>query len=150
VAKLIAERFAKKDKPEMILVVMDQKLTPAEKRRSRMMPQWEKKKKKKMQGWHMDECNDGGANKQIFLGGCTLVSVLCWAKKRVTFVYLVNLVEKKWFCSLLWYGTKEKLEEIKDEINNKHWRLSRRIFCKSGWVFCTTNPFDSNSAQGTD
>ena len=39
VAKLIAERFAKRDKNTLTLVVMDQKLTPAEMRRSFMQPQ---------------------------------------------------------------------------------------------------------------
>ena len=35
-AKVIAEQFARKDKPDMVLVVMDQKLTAAEMRRTRM------------------------------------------------------------------------------------------------------------------
>ena len=39
VAKLIAERFAKRDKNTLTLLVMDQKLTPAEMRRSFMQPQ---------------------------------------------------------------------------------------------------------------
>ena len=38
-AKLIAECFARKDKPSLTLVIMDQKLTPAEMRRSFMQPQ---------------------------------------------------------------------------------------------------------------
>lgn len=39
VAKLIAECFAKRDRNMLTLVVMDQKLTPAEMRRSFMQPQ---------------------------------------------------------------------------------------------------------------
>ena len=38
-AKLIAECFARKDKPRLTLVIMDQKITPAEMRRSFMQPQ---------------------------------------------------------------------------------------------------------------
>ena len=39
VAKLIAECFAKRDRNTLTMVVMDQKLTPAEMRRSFMQPQ---------------------------------------------------------------------------------------------------------------
>ena len=38
-ARLIAERYALRDRPDLVLVVMDHKPTPAERRRAPMLPQ---------------------------------------------------------------------------------------------------------------